>query len=160
MDDVAAIAPAVAAGQVPEGGEDILTLAALPGCGAAPVLIDGDQDGQGNDKEPDQGGDLLGVGDKDQRGNDDRTDDRFPHGASQRLDRGVAPGRERRHAHQEQQRGEQGRGGPLIERRTHGHLFTGEELGNERIDHAPETDHQDAHEQQVVEQEQRLAGEQ
>ena len=45
----------------------------------------------------------------------------------------------------------------LIEGRTDGHLLAGKKLGDEREDHAPEADDQDAHEEQVVEQEERLA---
>src|SRR5215213_2915287 len=124
MDNVSTIAATVAAGQVPEGSENILALAALTGIRAAPVFVDGHKNHEGNQEETDQCANFLSVHNKKSCCDQQRADDRFPYSAPQRFDGGMPPCRKRRHAHDQQQSGEKRRGGTLVEWRANSHFLT------------------------------------
>src|SRR5687768_6087236 len=104
MDDVTAVAPAVATGQIPKCCKNVLILTSLACPCPAPVFINSHQSNKRHKEESDDGKYVPRIGCKDDRCYDHSSKGWFPDGAAKCLDCGLSPCRKRSNAHQQHQR--------------------------------------------------------
>ena len=125
MDHIATIATAVAGSQLTERAEEIIAGGfSAHGC-AAKKFIQGNAQYLSCQPQAEQGYWVYHAGCQHAHWQQQRNGSRLPDSMPQPLDGGHAPGSQRSHAHQQQQRGELRAGGAFIEWRPHSHFLSG-----------------------------------
>ena len=106
MDDVTAVATAIAPGQARQRGEETFVLGALAGTGAAKSIVQRNRNDEGYQEETDQRDPVIVPGKVGQHGNEQGWDGWLPKGASERGKGRFTPGRQWGDGHQCHERAE------------------------------------------------------